>query len=76
VEQNVGLLKDRQVQHLNVTEMCMVQWICGHTRRDRDCNNDMQERLELGVALVEKKLVQHGLDTSNGCLQRHQFVAG
>jgi hypothetical protein len=54
----------------------MVQWICGHTRRDRDCNNDMQERLELGVALVEKKLVQHGLDTSNGCLQRHQFIAG
>jgi hypothetical protein len=35
----------------------MLQWICGNIRRDRIRNNDIHERL--GVAPVEKKLVQH-----------------
>jgi hypothetical protein len=37
----------------------MLQWICGHTRRDRVRNDDIRERL--GVAPVEKKPVQHRL---------------
>jgi hypothetical protein len=36
--------------------MCMLQWICGHTRRDRIWNNDMCERL--GVTPVDEKFVQ------------------
>jgi hypothetical protein len=27
--------KKRHVQQLSVAEMCMLRWICGHTRRDR-----------------------------------------
>jgi hypothetical protein len=37
----------------------MLQWICGHRRRDRVRNDDIRERL--GVAPVEEKLVQHRL---------------
>jgi hypothetical protein len=39
--------------------MCMLRWICGHTRRDRVQNDDIRERL--GVTPVEEKLVQHRL---------------
>jgi hypothetical protein len=38
--------------------MRMLRWICGHTR-DRVRNDGIRERL--GVAQVEKKLVQHRL---------------
>jgi hypothetical protein len=51
--------KRRYVQQLSVAEMCMLRWICGHTRRDRFWNDDICERL--GVAPVEEKLVQHRL---------------
>jgi hypothetical protein len=51
--------KRRHVQQLNVSEMQMLRWICGHTRRDRVRNDDIRERL--GVAPVEEKLVQHRL---------------
>ena len=37
----------------------MLRWICGHTRRDRVRNDDIRDRL--GVAPIEKKLVQHRL---------------
>jgi hypothetical protein len=33
----------RYVQQLNVAEMHMLQWICGHTRRDCVRNVDMRE---------------------------------
>jgi hypothetical protein len=39
--------------------MCMLLWICGNTRREGVRNNDIRERL--GVARVEKKLVQYRL---------------
>jgi hypothetical protein len=39
--------------------MRMLQWICGHTRRDQVWNDDICERL--GVAPGEEKLVQHHL---------------
>jgi hypothetical protein len=51
--------KRRHVQQLSVAEMCMLRWICGHTRRDRVLNDDIRERL--GVTPVEEKLVQHRL---------------
>jgi hypothetical protein len=51
--------KRRHVQQLSVAEMRMLRWICGHTRRDQVQNDDIRERL--GLALVEKKLVQHRL---------------
>ena len=53
--QNVGLRKDdiRHVQQISATEMHMLRWICGHTRRDRVRNDDIRDRL--GVAPIEKK---------------------
>lgn len=39
--------------------MCMLRWICGHTRMDRVWNDDICDRL--GVAPIEEKLVQHRL---------------
>jgi hypothetical protein len=51
--------KRRHVQQLSVAEMRMLRWICGHTRRDRVRNEDIQDRV--GVAPIEEKLVQHGL---------------
>jgi hypothetical protein len=73
--------KRRHVQQLSVAEMCMLRWICGHTRIDRVRNDDIRERL--GVAPVEEKLVQHrlrwfghmqrrpvGAPTRNGVIRR------
>jgi hypothetical protein len=37
----------------------MLRWICSHTRRDRIKNDDIQDKL--GVASIQKKLVQHCL---------------
>jgi hypothetical protein len=51
--------KRRHVQQLSVTEMRMLRWICGHTRRDHVRNDDICERL--GVAPAEEKLMQHRL---------------
>jgi hypothetical protein len=51
--------KRRHVLQLSVTEMRMLRWICGHTRRDQVRNDDIRERI--GVAPVEEKLMQHHL---------------
>ena len=48
--------KIRHVQQLSVAEMCMLRWICGHTRMDRVRNDDIRDYLE--VAPIEEKLVQ------------------
>ena len=52
--------KIRLVQQLSVAEMRMLRWICGHTRMDRVWNDDIRDD-RLGVAPIEKKLVQHRL---------------
>jgi hypothetical protein len=44
---------------MNVAEMRMLRWICGHTRRDRIRNDDIRDKL--GVAPIQKNLVQHHL---------------
>jgi hypothetical protein len=36
-----------------------LHWICGHTKRDQIINNDRQYKV--GMAPIEKKLVQHRL---------------
>jgi hypothetical protein len=51
--------KRRHIQQLSVAEMCMLRWICGHTRLDRVRNDDIRDRL--GVAPIEEKLIQHRL---------------
>jgi len=51
--------KSRHVQQLSVAEMRMLRWFCGHTRRDRVQNEAIRERI--GVAPIEKKLIQHRL---------------
>jgi hypothetical protein len=52
-------IKRRHVQQLSLTEMRMLCWCCGHTRRDRVQNDDIQDRV--GVAPIEEKLIQHQL---------------
>ena len=37
--------------------MWLLQWFCGHTRRDRVQNKVIRERV--GVAPIEEKLTQH-----------------
>jgi hypothetical protein len=39
--------------------MRMFRWMCGHTRRDRIRNDDIQDRVR--VAPIAEKLVQHRL---------------
>jgi hypothetical protein len=39
--------------------MRMLRWCCGHTRRDRVRNDDIRDMV--GVASIEKKLIQHRL---------------
>jgi hypothetical protein len=51
--------KKQHVQQLSVVEMCMLRWICDHTRIDRVRNDDLCERL--GVTPVEEKFVQYHL---------------
>ena len=51
--------KRRHVQQLSVTEMRMLRWFCGHTRRDRVRNEVIRDRV--GVAPIEEKLTHHRL---------------
>ena len=37
--------KRRHIQQISVAEMCMLRWICGHTRMDRVRNDDIRDRL-------------------------------
>jgi hypothetical protein len=46
--------KRRHVQQLNVAEMRMLCWCCGHTRRDRVRNDDIRDRV--GVTPIEEKI--------------------
>jgi Reverse transcriptase (RNA-dependent DNA polymerase) len=51
--------KGQHVQKMSVAEMRMLRWICGHTRKDRNRNDDIRDKL--GVAPIQEKLVQHRL---------------
>jgi hypothetical protein len=52
-------IKRQHVQQLSVTEIRMLRWCCGHTRRDRVRNDDIRNRV--GVTPIEEKLIQHRL---------------
>jgi hypothetical protein len=47
------------IQQLSVAEMCMLRWICGHTRLNLVRNNDLHDLL--GVASIEEKFIQYRL---------------
>jgi hypothetical protein len=51
--------KGQHIQKMSVAEMRMLRWICGHTKKDRIRNDDIRDKL--GVAPIQKKLVQHRL---------------
>ena len=61
--------KIRHVQQLSVAEMCMLRWICSHTRIDLVRNDDIRDRLE--VAPIEEKFVQHRLRWFGYVQRRH-----
>ena len=50
--------KIQHVQQLSVAEICMLRWICGHTRMDRVRDDDIRDRL--GVTPIEKSLSNIG----------------
>jgi Reverse transcriptase (RNA-dependent DNA polymerase) len=52
-------IKGQHVHKMSVTEMRMLHWICGHTRKDRIINNDIRDKL--GITPIQEKLVQHRL---------------
>jgi hypothetical protein len=51
--------KGQHIQKMSVAEMWMLHWICGHTRKDRNINDDIRDKLV--VAPIQEKLVQHRL---------------
>jgi hypothetical protein len=44
---------------MSVAEIWMLRWICGHTRRDQNINDDMWDKF--GVTSIQNKLVQYSL---------------
>jgi hypothetical protein len=51
--------KEQHIQKMSVAKMRMLRWICDHTRKDQIRNDDIRDKL--GVAPIQKKLVQHRL---------------
>ena len=47
-------VKNSHIQKLKVAEIGMLQWMCGHTRKDTIRNKIIQEKV--GVASVEDKM--------------------
>jgi len=52
-------IKRYRAQKISVTEMCMLRWMCGNTRRDKVRNEDI--RTKIGVASMEKKMRKNRL---------------
>jgi hypothetical protein len=51
--------KGQHIKKMSVAEIRMLRWIYDHTRKDRIKNDDIRNKL--GVAPIQKKLVQHRL---------------
>jgi hypothetical protein len=49
----------QHIQNMSVAEMRMLCWIYDHIRKNRIRNDDIRNKL--GVAPIQKKLVQHPL---------------
>ncbi|CAH9137087.1 unnamed protein product [Cuscuta epithymum] len=52
-------VKQCHIQKMSVTEMCMLRWMCGHTRKDRVRNETIKQRV--GVAPIEDKIQESHL---------------
>ncbi|KAI8547555.1 hypothetical protein RHMOL_Rhmol07G0205300 [Rhododendron molle] len=57
-------IKKQQVNKISVTEMRMLRWMCGKTRRDRIRNKTVREMV--GVEPIEEKLRENRLRASKG----------
>ncbi|KAM1790899.1 hypothetical protein ACFX12_034922 [Malus domestica] len=53
------VVKHQHVHKMGVTEMRMLRWMCGHTRKDKIRNEDI--RGKVGVAEIEGKLRENRL---------------
>jgi hypothetical protein len=51
--------KIRHIQQLDVAEICILRWMCDHTRKNKVRNDDIRNRIR--VALIAEKLDQHRL---------------
>ena len=47
-------VKHQHVHKMNIEEMRMLRWMCGHTRKDKIRNEDI--RGKIGVADIEDKM--------------------
>ncbi|XP_070012486.1 uncharacterized protein LOC142162397 [Nicotiana tabacum] len=52
-------IKKSHVQKMSVTEMRVLRWMCGHTRKDKIRNETIKDNV--GVASVEDKLRESNL---------------
>ena len=52
-------IKRYHAQKMSVTEMRMLRWMCGNTRRDKVRNENI--RTKIGVASIEKKMRENCL---------------
>ena len=52
-------LKRKHEHKMDVAEMRMLKWICGHTIKDRIYNDHIRERV--GVTLIAEKMVESRL---------------
>ncbi|PHT51814.1 hypothetical protein CQW23_06276 [Capsicum baccatum] len=57
-------VKNFYIQKVKVAKMRMLQWICGHTKKDRVRNEIIREKV--GVASVEDKLKETKSSSSKG----------
>ncbi|KAL6551280.1 hypothetical protein OROMI_021768 [Orobanche minor] len=52
-------VKQCHVQKMNVAEMRMLRWMCGHTKKDRLRNEVIREKVR--VASIEDKMMENRL---------------
>jgi hypothetical protein len=63
-----------QVQKISVVKLCILRWICVHTKRDRVRNDDIRD--SLGVAPTEEMLLLTSIEMVWTCvLQRRAAVS-
>ncbi|KAG5589822.1 hypothetical protein H5410_040336 [Solanum commersonii] len=51
-------IKNSHVQKMNVVEMRMQRWICGHTRRDEIKSEDVPDKMEVASVMDQLREVK------------------